>query len=533
MKDGTTYSYVINEMFNKRFGYYYDTSGQTYNVRLFIYKINTNSKMPFLSILLNNDNNVYKFIEYSYNSTLTEPVDMNEYEYDDFIQKLETKLKELFQEKKILGGQIGQPLQSSSVKPYEPLIVEPNQNNQFQYNQNQDNQFQDNQFQDNQLQDNQFQDNHFQDNQFQDNKLQDNQFQDNKLQDNKLQDNKLQDNQLQDNKLQDNQIQDNQNQDNQFQDNQFQDNQLQDNQNQDNQNQDNNLQDNQLQDNKLQDNQNQDNKLQDNQLQDNKLQDNQNQDNKLQDNQFQDNQNQDNKLQDNQFQDNQKQDKENLYSTIEIENQYKGIITNYPENIITVILNFSDFTNELPESYTQLNNSTKLPVTTVQSGDYSNIRGYKYVLLDEIINKKNIDNIPIDNEINEFLKDNDYLMKINDIHLQPIPFPKKYYLCKQENGEYINIEKINEISKNFIPTTFIEGKGNFFLFSETPILKNEKRDLIQFSIIFDENGENVLNDNSGFFSSFKPFDEKYLFNTFTQINTKYLFLKSLEYVLDI
>jgi hypothetical protein len=178
------------------------------------------------------------------------------------------------------------------------------------------------------------------------------------------------------------------------------------------------------------------------------------------------------------------------------------MVTDYPNNNITVVLNI---TNEIPSTYT-------------------------FATLDEILIQKKINNISVDPTVISFLNDQTYLTTIFNKHLESVQIPKVYYLCKEENGEYVNIENIENVKSNFIPRTFIKGKGNFFLFSETPILKNETRNLKQFQIIFDENGENVLKDESGFFGSFKPFDQKYMFNTFTKVNTNYLFVKSIEYI---
>jgi hypothetical protein len=190
------------------------------------------------------------------------------------------------------------------------------------------------------------------------------------------------------------------------------------------------------------------------------------------------------------------------YGMTSIQSQFKGMITNYPENIITVLLNITD---SIPSIF-------------------------KFASLYEIMIQKKINNIPVDNSVDIFLKQHPYLTIIYNQHLESVQIPKIYYLCKEENGEYVNIEKDK---LNYIPRTFIKGKGNFFLFSETPILNNETRDLKQYQIIFDENGENVLNDDSGFFTSLNAFNVNFQFNTFTKVNTKYLFLKSLENVIDI
>ena len=170
--------------------------------------------------------------------------------------------------------------------------------------------------------------------------------------------------------------------------------------------------------------------------------------------------------------------------------------------------------------------------------DFTNFKNqipstFKYASLDEILNSKKINNTNIDNKIPSFFQQNDYLTKIYNQNIQPIIIPKVYYLCKEENGEFVNIENIRDEPILFIPRTFIKGKGNFFLFSETPILKNESRELKQVLLFFDENSPDVLKENSGFFNSSKKFEKIYNFNKFEQKSTKYLFIKSLDGVLDL
>ena len=175
------------------------------------------------------------------------------------------------------------------------------------------------------------------------------------------------------------------------------------------------------------------------------------------------------------------------------------MVTNYPENVITIVLNFTE-------------------------SDFKTSSFYQYVSLSEIQKTTQIDSA-----VNTFFQQNPYLTKIYNVHLEEVPIPKTYYLCKEENGEFVNVAKSTDI----IPRTFIKGKGNFFLFSETPILTDETRDLAKFAVLFDENGENVLKEDSGFFSSLKPFEEKYAFHLFTQNSRKFVFLKSLENIVEL
>jgi hypothetical protein len=185
---------------------------------------------------------------------------------------------------------------------------------------------------------------------------------------------------------------------------------------------------------------------------------------------------------------------------------FKGIIPYYSEKNVYVILNFTK--TEFEESNT-----------------------YKWATLDEIKNIQQINNVPIDSEIKYFLDENEYMKVIHNEYLRPVPIPKVMYLCKEdENGQIVNVEK-NSFNKVLIPRTYINGKGNYFLFSETPIVKNEERVLQQFLIFYEEPEKTVLKDP--FFSFFyQKFEDKYLFNSFIKQNTQYLFVKSLEYICE-
>ena len=453
MKDGTVYTYLIKDMLNQCFGYYYDTTGETYNIRICIYKLNIDSKIPFLQFLMKKNNDSYKFMEYSYKSTLTSPVETNEYENDDFIQTLDSKLKEFFQEKIITGGMVPNvppvvpnvpptvpnvppvvpnvepvfpnvtpvdpnvPSTVPNVTPVDPNVeptfpnvqptlpniepVVPNVTSVYPnvpptvpnvtpvYPNVQP-----------------AVDPYFTQPEPTNPEIQRETDEYEKEHDDWIKED------LDDGKY-------GYDSSNQYSDTP-----------------------------------------------------------------------------------NYNYGETSYDQTSNIQSQFKGIITDYPNNNITVVLNIEE----------------GIPST------------YKFATLDEILIKKKINNISVDPTVISFLNEQSYLTTIYNKNLEPIQIPKVYYLCKEENGEYVNIENNKS---NFIPRTFIKGKGNFFLFSETPILNNETRDLKQFQIIFDENGENVLKDDSGFFASFKPFDQNYMFNTFVNVNTKYLFLKSLEYVIDI
>jgi hypothetical protein len=188
----------------------------------------------------------------------------------------------------------------------------------------------------------------------------------------------------------------------------------------------------------------------------------------------------------------------------EFETMFKGIVPYYSQNIIYVVLNFSN---------TQMESS----------------KTYKWTSLDEILNERKPNDVLIDSTVKYFLDENEYMKHIQDSFLTPVIIPKRMYLCKKdENGNFVNVEK-NGTTDILYERTYISGKGNFFLFSETPILKNEKRELEECLLFYDKNNENVLKDP--FFSFFYPkFGEKYMFNRFVKQNTQYVFVKSLDYI---
>ena len=101
-KNGSVYTYPIEDMLTKQFGVMYDTSNKTYSVKLCIYKVNIDSNIPYLTFLLKNRMEKYEFIDYSYTNTLDENSDTEE--HDDFLEKLNQHVGVFLRNKQIGGN---------------------------------------------------------------------------------------------------------------------------------------------------------------------------------------------------------------------------------------------------------------------------------------------------------------------------------------------------------------------------------------------------------------------------------------------
>jgi hypothetical protein len=184
-------------------------------------------------------------------------------------------------------------------------------------------------------------------------------------------------------------------------------------------------------------------------------------------------------------------------SKINIEKTFKGIIPYYEKNIIYVILNFNEITD--------------IPKNT------------------NWVNVYEVENISPD--IKHFFTENPYLTTIHTAFLTKAPTPNVMYLSQiTDSGEYQNIKLTDTSMLNrIIPRSYIKGKGNFFLFSKTPILSTTPEEELVKALVFinDSDSSVVLKDSAYSFGSAK-FISPYLFNQFKYQNTEYLFIKQYD-----
>jgi len=98
-----------------------------------------------------------------------------------------------------------------------------------------------------------------------------------------------------------------------------------------------------------------------------------------------------------------------------------------------------------------------------------------------------------------------------------------------DSGEYQNILSIEFSSTSLIPRSYIKKKGNFFLFSKTPILSTSiENELVKALVFIDERDNSIILKDSAFSFGSAKFTSPYLFNEFTYQNIEYLFIKQYD-----
>jgi len=107
---------------------------------------------------------------------------------------------------------------------------------------------------------------------------------------------------------------------------------------------------------------------------------------------------------------------------------------------------------------------------------------YEFGLIDEIINKKKITDIPIEQKIVDLFSASPLITHIYREHGAEIPYPKVVYLCEMtENGEYINSyysgsQKTMSIINPKIDNAFF---GTVYVFSSEPIISGPTTGVVQ------------------------------------------------------
>jgi len=181
-----------------------------------------------------------------------------------------------------------------------------------------------------------------------------------------------------------------------------------------------------------------------------------------------------------------------------IEACFKGIIPYYTNNIIYVILNYTNISS-FPK------NTNWSSVSEIETNQY------------------------VSYEIKQFFEQNEYMKTIHDAYLRPVPNPKVYYLCKlKSSGDYENIPRDSYTVDYLIPRTFIKEKGNFFLFSKTPILSTSEFDLLKALVFIDDSDLSKIDKSSLFSFGNSKMTSSQIFSEFTINSTEYLFVKKFD-----
>jgi len=97
------------------------------------------------------------------------------------------------------------------------------------------------------------------------------------------------------------------------------------------------------------------------------------------------------------------------------------------------------------------------------------INGSRFVLLDEIINKKKVYDIPIPQKITELFQSNHELLKIKHKSGKEIENPISVYMCKKNGVIYENVYEEDKKTEETEEQVYHDTFGNVYLFTTEPI----------------------------------------------------------------
>lgn len=101
---------------------------------------------------------------------------------------------------------------------------------------------------------------------------------------------------------------------------------------------------------------------------------------------------------------------------------------------------------------------------------------FSWVIIDEIVNKRLCNNIPICNMIVDLFSTNQVIKNIYNENNEPIETPIQVYICENDENNYINIESRPIINMSLLtPKVQHSIFGNTSLFSREGILNDEKQ----------------------------------------------------------
>jgi hypothetical protein len=162
-----------------------------------------------------------------------------------------------------------------------------------------------------------------------------------------------------------------------------------------------------------------------------------------------------------------------IFSSEVLEKMYKGFVQHDEKNIFVVFEYFPD---------TLLKNVDK----------------FQWVVLDEILFKRTINHIEIDDLLISFFEKEDYMTEIftDDTYLKQFPLPFLVYLCEKSETEkkYYNIPvRGDKISLMDFTTVGVSWLGDYYYFSSNilDVRENSSR-----YVLFTENANYILKDIS-------------------------------------
>lgn len=110
------------------------------------------------------------------------------------------------------------------------------------------------------------------------------------------------------------------------------------------------------------------------------------------------------------------------------------------------------------------------------------VENMQFGIIDEIINKKKINDIPIEQHIVELFLSSPLITHIYRVHGEEVPYPKLVYLCLSDNeGQYKNAYYSDSTKTVSVTNPKIEHPffGNVYIFSSEPIIQGSTKGLVQ------------------------------------------------------
>jgi len=178
-----------------------------------------------------------------------------------------------------------------------------------------------------------------------------------------------------------------------------------------------------------------------------------------------------------------------------LEDIYKGFLE-YDESNIFVVFDFSNFFKSMIWESTE---------TTIMSTFLSSMKKetYSYVwgIVDDSV-EKSINNIPIGNIILEFFDKYRYMKEIKKEYGSIASVPMIAYLCKFENGSYVNINQSDNFKNSYEKRSDHPLLGPFYIFSKDKINENAKRFAVftENNIVIDDKLESMSESDPTFFN---------------------------------
>lgn len=150
-----------------------------------------------------------------------------------------------------------------------------------------------------------------------------------------------------------------------------------------------------------------------------------------------------------------------------------------PEQCSQYIKNNFGIDNEISENFYKgyVNMEDKIYIfidTSIIHMNLSDENQYSWVIIDEIIHKKSVNNIPICKIIMKMFHNNPEIKNIYDENNDIIESPICVYICQYEDNKYTNIEVTEQLSTSLVSNKVSHDVfGNITMFSTIPILNGD------------------------------------------------------------